>query len=75
MKKENIDKLKPQAMNWNSKNVMPFIAEEDLLRQKKALVIADVDSAERFQRLFELAPVPLALLEPIGNDRSPADRW
>ena len=33
------------------------------------------DSAERFQRLFELAPVPLALLEPIGNDRSPADRW
>lgn len=34
-KKENIDKLKPQAMNWNSKNVMPFVAEEELLRQKK----------------------------------------
>ena len=49
-KKENIDKLKPQAMNWNSKNVMPFVAEEELLRQKKALALADADSADQFQQ-------------------------
>ena len=49
-KKENIDKLKPQAMNWNSKNVMPFVAEEELLRQKRALALADADSADQFQQ-------------------------
>ena len=37
-------------MNWNSKNVMPFVAEEELLRQKKALALADADSADQFQQ-------------------------
>lgn len=33
------------------------------------------DSAERFQRLFELAPVPLALLEPRGRVLAVNRQW
>ena len=34
-KQENIDKMEPNGMNWNSKNVMPFYAEEQLAAEPR----------------------------------------
>ncbi len=47
-KAEAIDRVKPKAMDWNSKNVMPFLAEEELVNKKHVVALVDVDSVDRF---------------------------
>ena len=48
-KAQNIDKLIPKAMSWNSKNVMPFLPEEDLIKKNHVLMLVSADSLDRFK--------------------------
>ena len=45
--KENYEFLRPQALTWTSKNVMPFMLFDELPADKKILAIVAVD-AEKF---------------------------
>ena len=50
---DRIDAMKPGALSWNAKNVMPFIPEEELLKQKDSIVIIDKDSNNTFLTAFK----------------------
>ena len=41
-----IDGMKPGTLSWNAKNVMPFIAEEDLFQRDNVILIAQEKSKE-----------------------------
>ncbi len=43
-----IDSMKPGTLSWNAKNVMPFIAEEDLLKEKDSIIITDKQANNKF---------------------------
>jgi len=47
-KKANIEAIKPKEMSWDSKNVMPFLAEERLANEKEVWALCGQDQAERF---------------------------
>jgi len=49
-KAKDIDNMLPKAMSWSSKNVMPFLAEENLADKKNVLMLVDDDSLERFKK-------------------------
>ncbi len=49
-KAKNIDTMLPKAMSWSSKNVMPFLAEENLADKKNVLMLVDDDSVDRFKK-------------------------
>ena len=51
--KDRIDSMKPGALSWNAKNVMPFIAEEDLVKQKNTIIIADRNTTDAFLTAYE----------------------
>ena len=38
---KQIEKMKPGTLSWNAKNVMPFMAEEDLMDHKNTILIVD----------------------------------
>ena len=50
-----IDGMKPGALSWNAKNVMPFIAEEDLFQKDNVILIAQDKSQEPCLIAFEEA--------------------
>lgn len=50
-----IDGMKPGALSWNAKNVMPFIAEEDLFQKGNVILIAQDKSQEPCLIAFEEA--------------------
>lgn len=50
-----IDGMKPGALSWNAKNVMPFIAEEDLVQKDNVILIAQDKSQEPCLIAFEEA--------------------
>lgn len=51
VRKKDLKALQPKAFSWTSKNVMPFMALEDLQKQKKVLVIvSDKDYKEFLQQ-------------------------
>ena len=50
-----IDGMKPGALSWNAKNVMPFIAEEDLFQNDNVILIAQDKSQEPCLIAFEEA--------------------
>lgn len=50
-----IDGMKPGALSWNAKNVMPFIAEEDLIQKDNVILIAQDKSQEPCLIAFEEA--------------------
>lgn len=41
-----IDAMRPGTLSWNAKNVMPFIAEEDLFQKDNVILIAQDKSQE-----------------------------
>ena len=45
--------MKPAAMNWSSKNVMPMISLEDLPQDKKVVAVVYKKEKERFFSLTE----------------------
>lgn len=52
-KAEDIPELKPSAMNWNNKNVMPFIAEEEV--NNKDHIVAVVSNKKEQEFLSTMA--------------------
>ena len=50
-----IDGMKPGALSWNAKNVMPLIAEEDLFQKDNVILIAQDKSQEPCLIAFEEA--------------------
>ncbi len=50
---EYLSKMKPAAMNWSSKNVMPMISLEDLPQDKKVVAVVYKKEKERFFSLTE----------------------
>lgn len=50
-----IDGMKPGALSWNAKKVMPFIAEEDLFQKDNVILIAQDKSQEPCLIAFEEA--------------------
>lgn len=46
--KENFDKIRPQAMSWSSKNVMPFMTFDELPADKKIVAIVSADYEKSF---------------------------
>lgn len=47
-----IERLKPKAMSWSSKNVMPFVALEELPSDKNIYIILDESKHGDFDRKF-----------------------
>lgn len=47
-KAQNIESLQPKGINWDSKNVMPFLEEERLANEKEVWALCGKDQAERF---------------------------
>ena len=45
--------MKPAAMNWSSKNVMPMIAVEDLPWDRNVVAVVYKKERERFLSLME----------------------
>ena len=41
-----IDAMRPGTLSWNAKNVMPFIAEEDLLQRDNVILITEDKSQD-----------------------------
>ncbi|MBR1647672.1 MAG: glycosyltransferase family 39 protein, partial [Selenomonadaceae bacterium] len=46
--KENYELIRPQALTWSSKNVMPFMTFDELPSDKKILAIVAVDAEKIF---------------------------
>ena len=51
--KDRVKAMKPGALSWNAKNVMPFIAEEDLVKQNNTIIIADKNTTDVFLTAYE----------------------
>lgn len=49
-KAANIEGLEPKKMSWNSKNVMPFMAEEDISPTEPVLAIVEAQKADEFEQ-------------------------
>ena len=64
-KAEDIPKLKPSAMSWNNKNVMPFISEDDV--NKDAHVIALV-SNKKEKEFLKTMQGKWEVVERFGQD-------
>ncbi len=45
---DNFAKIRPQAMSWTSKNVMPFMTFDELPAEKKILAVVSVDYEKNF---------------------------
>lgn len=67
---DKIDGMKPGTLSWNAKNVMPFIAEEDLFQRDNVILIAQDKSQEPCLVAFEEA-------RPVSELRIPGlyDLW
>lgn len=67
---DKIDGMKPGTLSWNAKNVMPFIAEEDLFPKDNVILIAQDKSQEPCLIAFEEA-------RPVSELRIPGlyDLW
>lgn len=67
---DKIDGMKPGTLSWNAKNVMPFIAEEDLFQKDNVILIAQDKSQEPCLIAFEEA-------RPVSELRIPGlyDLW
>lgn len=47
---EEIDKLKPKGISWNSKNVMPFISWDDVSGKNKVLLVVEKERLPVFRQ-------------------------
>lgn len=67
---DKIDGMKPGTLSWSAKNVMPFIAEEDLFQRDNVILIAQDKSQEPCLVAFEEA-------RPVSELRIPGlyDLW
>ena len=50
-----IDAMRPGTLSWNAKNVMPFIAEEDLLQRDNVILITQDKSRDPYLVAFKKA--------------------
>lgn len=65
--KDSIAKSKPSAMNWNSKNVMPFLALEELPTDKTVYLMLDQRRYDSFDKDFRAGE--WKLLKELHNTR------
>ena len=70
---ENFAKVRPQAMTWTSKNVMPFMLFDELPADKKIVAVVSAECDENFlyhsARKWELVgEVPKGALESFVED-------
>ena len=47
--------MRPGTLSWNAKNVMPFIAEEDLLQRDNVILITQGNSQDPYLVAFKKA--------------------
>ena len=50
-----INAMRPGTLSWNAKNVMPFIAEEDLLQRDNVILITQDKSRDPYLVAFKKA--------------------
>ena len=55
--------MRPGTLSWNAKNVMPFIAEEDLLQRDKVILITQDKSEDpclvAFKKANKMSELPI----------------
>lgn len=51
--KDKIESMRPGALSWNAKNVMPFIAEEELVKEKNTIIIVNKNTTDAFLTAYE----------------------
>jgi len=49
-KAADIENLKPKAMSWSNKNVMPFLSEEEASQKNELLAVVDVNKVTAFKQ-------------------------